>query len=250
MERQEQGTSTPSAKVRAAFADSLTLVQDEAEADDDLQVPHTVQCFLELLQTLLFEYAIAGITRLPGAPQVASRAADSTTVVQAPLDVLMRYFRGCAQRAQGIPGPRQLVWLTTKAEQERSRRVGVFRNSSMEFGQVGFQVFQQREAVWELQDAEPLPPRKPQAQGRKTAAKVKGVGPLAARAQGREPSCSPCSLPKIPRWLSGLCGVQLPQRLCLEGWLPGKALSGSVCGGHHTGFNHAKRKGKYGRPRS
>ena len=240
-------------KRRTALTDSLTLVQDEA--DDDPQVPHTVQCYLELLQTLLFAYSIAGVTRLPNAPQVESRTTDSTTVVQAPLDVLMRYFWRCAQKVQTVPGPRQLTWLTNKDEQERSRWVDVFRNSSMEFGQVVSQVFQQREAMWEIQDSEPPSPKKQQDRslsgaGKGSSSKGKGMG-SGSKGMGQKAQSQPIQFAKAFRDGSLVCAAFNSSRgcalkeACQEKHLCSVILqSGRVCGGRHTAFNHAKQKGK------
>lgn len=100
------------------------------------------------------------------APVQEIRAIDSTTVAQAPLDILLRFFwRDCRQVHQP-PHARQLNCLIENDEQERSKWVDVCHNGSLELGRVVAQVFSQRQAMWEIND-EILSPKRggPSLQG-------------------------------------------------------------------------------------
>ena len=121
----------------------------DAEDDEEPEPDKSVASYLDKLQVLMFAYAIAGSNKLQSAPGVETRTCDSTQFVQVPLDILMRYYWRAAYKVQFLPASRQLQWLQSKDEAERSRWVDVHRNSSKELGAIISEVYLQREGIWE-----------------------------------------------------------------------------------------------------
>ena len=234
-------------KRKTQITSSFPLVQDDD--DEDVSVQRTVHNYLELLHTLLLAYGIAGVNRLPMAPAAELRTTDSTTCVQAPLDILMRYFWRAQRQVHMLPHNRQLMWLTTKDEQERSKWVDIYRNSGLELGQVVSQVFSQREAMWEI-DQEVPSPKRGQAAGGEGGKGSGGKAPPAKSTSSASGSGTG-QLKTASTFKDGttVCAGYNSSKGCNDKKCQDKHLcavvlpSGRVCGGRHPAMNHPK-KGK------
>ena len=226
---------------------SISLVQDDD--DDDVSTPKTLQVYFDLLQSLLYAYAIAGVQRQATAPAQELRTTDSASVVQAPLDILLRYFWRAVKQVQQLPPAKQLTWLISKDQAERSRWVDVYRNSSLELGQVVSQVFSQREAMWEISE-DALSPVRPKTTAAEEQRKQGEQQPRKGQGKGSGSSGATAQLQLSMTFKDGtnVCQGWNSSKGCLNKSCPDKHLcavllpSGRVCGGRHPAHKHAKGK--------
>ena len=132
---------------RQKITETIDLVEKESEAD--VHISKTLASYLDLLYTLCIAYARAGIKAL-AANIPETPTSDATDYVTAPLDLMLRYHNRAQVKVQLLPASEALSWLQTRDEEERTRWVERYRSSDLAFGQVVKEVYQQREAVWDV----------------------------------------------------------------------------------------------------
>jgi hypothetical protein len=132
---------------RQKITDTIDLVEKESEAD--VQIHKTLATYLDLLHTLCIAYARAGIKAIARAA-AETPTSEPTDYVTAPLDLMLRYHHRAQVKVQLLPAGEALPWLQTRDEEERTLWVERYRGSDLTFGQVVKEVYQRREAVWDV----------------------------------------------------------------------------------------------------
>ena len=131
---------------RTRISDQLEFVHIEYEPEE--RGHNDLQDYLKRLFTLMVAYAKVGPTRLANAPLEEPRGVDSVTVVECPLDVMMRYYFRAQERTSHQPQRDQLEWLIRRDIAEREAWVDAYRNSDAPLGVVVLKCFREREALW------------------------------------------------------------------------------------------------------
>ena len=135
---------------RTRVAEGLEMVSAAAERD----AAPSLHNYLANLMTLPIAYSKAGCKLRADAPTAEPKTVDSTSVVECPLDVLMRYYFRVQDRAHALQCQMALGWIQRKDEAERTVWVDRFRNSTESLGEIIQHTLQTREAMWEI-----TPPR-------------------------------------------------------------------------------------------
>ncbi|CAJ1389812.1 unnamed protein product [Effrenium voratum] len=107
--------------------------------------------YLSRLHTYLLALAIAGVRAIPGGADPSTErdlGADSTKVVQIPLDTLMAYYFRAVRAVQSKGGASALAWLEQQDIQERAHWVQSFRQSQKHLGVIVKETMQLRDAHW------------------------------------------------------------------------------------------------------
>ena len=131
---------------RTRVAEGLEMVSAAAERD----AAPSLHNYLANLMTLLVAYSKAGCKLRADAPTAEPKTVDSTSVVECPLDVLMRYYFRVQDRAHALQYQMALGWIQRKDEAERTVWVDRFRNSTESLGEIIQHTLQTREAMWEV----------------------------------------------------------------------------------------------------
>ena len=163
---------------RQKITATIDLVEKETEAD--VMVHKTLATYLDMLHTLCIAYARAGIKAVKAnAPETPT--SEPTDYITAPLDLMLRYHHRAQVKVQLLPPNEALPWLQTRDEEERTQWVERYRGSDFMIGQVVKEVYQRREAVWDVPAPAPRAP-KPRDTGvasdpnsPKAAREVKGI---------------------------------------------------------------------------
>ena len=196
---------------------------------EDAEAAHTIHNFLQLHLALMLAYSKAGCKQLASAPQTEPRGTDTTTVVELPLDVLMRYHYRIQERVYQIKG-NPLAWVMQWDEQDRAAWVDRYRNGTDSLGAVVLSVMGSREATWEIPRPMELPPppapKQQQPQNRdkptktKLASKLRDGTKLCTHYQRGKCRNSSCKF-------AHTCAVVTP--------------SGRVCGARHQANQHTRQ---------
>ena len=121
--------------------------------EPDITHSHDIGAHLQTIPTLMLAYAKAGSQRHGTVPQRETRSVDSTSVVECPLDEVIRYHVRARKlkhfrcRVQRSPPPR---WLRSGDEGERTIWVGKIRNLGEPAGAMVKTTFPARDARREI----------------------------------------------------------------------------------------------------
>lgn len=121
------------------------------EPDMEEAGPRDAEHYLDRLYTRMLAYALAGTSRVTGAPPAKDEevmGADTTQFVSVPLDVLMKYFARAKRVTMQLPASKCLAWLQMKDTGERSEWVSKFRESTRSLGVVVKETYEARDAHW------------------------------------------------------------------------------------------------------
>eukprot|EP00435_Cladocopium_sp_Y103_P025354 s2906_g6.t1 len=113
--------------------------------------PKDVEHYLERLHTLMLAYALAGSSRLSGAPPAKDEdvmGSDTTKFVGAPLDILLKYHSRAKRVVMQLAPGKRLSWLQTKDIEERSEWVSKYRESTRTLGTIIKETYEARDAHW------------------------------------------------------------------------------------------------------
>jgi hypothetical protein len=135
------------ASKKRKLAGGLYLQDDE---DDPVVMGHSSEAYLDCLFTYLVALAKAGVTAVPTAPaSVASPPAQAAATVQAPLDVLLKYYFRCKLAAARQPEGARLAWMMRCDVADRTEWVAAYRLSeTITLGEVVESTYQKRDAHW------------------------------------------------------------------------------------------------------
>eukprot|EP00972_Heterocapsa_arctica_P106353 15668543-Heterocapsa_arctica.AAC.1 len=127
-----------------------------AERESDPVIPFNIRTYLSMLFTLLLAYARAGCTPLEDAPKEHEASdQDTTTYVEVPLDVVLRYHGRVTARANALPDHMALQWVRARDEAERMIWMEEHRSTKLPLGRIVRDTFRRREAMWDLPVAAP-----------------------------------------------------------------------------------------------
>ena len=136
-----------SERKRQRLTDDVDLVEKEKE--EDVEVKYVLVVYLQLLFTLCVAYARGGcIPRTAEVPE--SETTESTDYIEVPLEVMLRYHHRAETSAAELPPSQALEWLQKRDEDERTKWIERYRSSSLTFGQVVKEIYEKREAMWEV----------------------------------------------------------------------------------------------------
>eukprot|EP00435_Cladocopium_sp_Y103_P030945 s870_g7.t1 len=113
--------------------------------------PKDVDHYLDRLHTLMLAYALAGSSRLSGAPPAKDEdvmGSDTTKFVGAPLDILLKYHSRAKRVVMQLAPGKRLNWLQTKDLEERSEWVSKYRESTRTLGAIVKETYEARDAHW------------------------------------------------------------------------------------------------------
>lgn len=119
------------------------------EPDMEEAGPRDAEHYLDRLYARMLAYALAGASRVTGAPPAKDEevmGADTTQFVAVPLDVLMKYFARAKRVTMQLPASKRLAWLQMKDTGERSEWVSKFRESTRSLGVVVKETYEARDA--------------------------------------------------------------------------------------------------------
>jgi len=134
---------------RRDLAPGLALVQDQQE---DVHLEPTVYNYGNGLLTICIGMGRAGCLPIPGAPADETRGSKTTSFVECPLDVVLRYhFRAMINVAK-VPAQHQLEWLRSRDIAERTEWVEAHRHSTDTVGAVVDRIYKQREGIWIVEE--------------------------------------------------------------------------------------------------
>ena len=222
---------------RTRVAEGLEMVSAAAERD----AAPSLHNYLANLMTLLIAYSKAGCKLRADAPTAEPKTVDSTSVVECPLDVLMRYYFRVQDRAHALQYQMALGWIQRKDEAERTVWVDRFRNSTESLGEIIQHTLQTREAMWEVPPPEV---RRLKAPG----------GAVPERKRKVPPGAGAKAPPERPQARKRADALPDGTKLC-RGFNQGKCNqtggkcnfahrcsiikpNGGVCGGQHAAVNH------------
>ena len=222
---------------RTRVAEGLEMVSAAAERD----AAPSLHNYLANLMTLLIAYSKAGCKLRADAPTAEPKTVDSTSVVECPLDVLMRYYFRVQDRAHALQYQMALGWIQRKDEAERTVWVDRFRNSTESLGEIIQHTLQTREAMWEVPPPEV---RRLKAPG----------GAVPERKRKVPPGAGAGAPPERPQARKRADALPNGTKLC-RGFNQGKCNqtggkcnfahrcsiikpNGGVCGGQHAAVNH------------
>ena len=121
------------------------------EADDHTYEAQTLKAYLSKLLTLIIAYVVAGSRRLTNQPATAEkRGLASTAYVDAPMDVMFRYYYRVQKFALDLPGSIALKLTQSRDEAEREVWVDRHRNSEKTLGEIVMQAMETRDALWQI----------------------------------------------------------------------------------------------------
>ena len=203
------------------------------EQEEDQDPKRNVGTYLSLLFSLMVAYARAGCRPLQGARPQEDRGSDSTEFVEVPLDVVLRYHSRAQLRAAQLPAFMAHEWVRERDVAERTLWVEMHRASTRPLGQIIKEVYDRREAQWDLpaqvprKEAPPPPP----LGGGKGDGKRSGGAPKDKAAQVGKPGDLAPTLKDgkeiCYKWNKGACSAKGCPRL----HVCNKILkSGRVCG--------------------
>lgn len=130
----------------------LLFPETEAYADEPHVSADTMHGYLSLLFTLMVAYARAGCNPTPfrAGRQEESIGADSCDYVEVPLDIVFKYHSRAAHRAAQIHPAVALSWIKERDVAERTMWTEVHRQSQKTLGAVIKEIYERREAQWDL----------------------------------------------------------------------------------------------------
>ena len=133
-----------------------------------------VDRYLARLYSYLLALAIAGSSKIHGAPTDEALGTDSTKFVNVPWDVLQAYYFRAHQSVMRLPEASRLAWIKETDVAERAVWVSQFRSSSESLGRVLQSIMRRRGAHWEVPTQgtggplpSPFPSRQPPLPGTK-----------------------------------------------------------------------------------
>ena len=138
---------------RTKIAEGLDLVHEEDEdVTDDTR---TVQRYLDALWVLFLAYGVAGATKLTSATKEApeTRTSDPLLYVELPLETLIKVYNRASIQVRKVRPNLQLSWLETRMDGERESWIDGYRYSQRSLGQVIQTTFENREAVWNVEES-------------------------------------------------------------------------------------------------
>jgi hypothetical protein len=109
-----------------------------------------VDKYLAMLYSYLLALAIAGSSKIQGAPTEEALGTDSTKFVKVPWDVLQAYYFRAYRSAMSLPEVSRLAWLKERDVAERAVWASQFRGSDESLGQVVQSVMERRGAHWDI----------------------------------------------------------------------------------------------------
>ena len=152
---ESQNTGTPekkSSSKRTKLAEGFDLVHDEEEDVILEKVDQTVQKYLDNLFVLFLAYVIVGSKKIDGAPATETRLTEPTTVVEIPLETMIKVHHRATVQVRRVKPSQQLQWLETRVDAERQQWIDEFRYSEKTFGQVVAATYSAREAIWQVDE--------------------------------------------------------------------------------------------------
>eukprot|EP00435_Cladocopium_sp_Y103_P072343 s416_g40.t1 len=98
----------------------------------------------------MLAYALAGSSRLSGAPPAKDEdvGSDTTQFVGAPLDILLKYHSRAKRVVMQLAPGKRLSWLQTKDLEERSEWVSKYQESTRTLGAIVKETYEARDAHW------------------------------------------------------------------------------------------------------
>ena len=116
------------------------------------KVDQTVQKYLDNLFVLLLAYVIVGSKKIDGAPATETRLTEPTTVVEIPLETMIKVHHRATVQVRRVKPSQQLQWLETRMDAERQQWIDEFRYSEKTFDQVVAATYSAREAIWQVDE--------------------------------------------------------------------------------------------------
>ena len=226
---------------RIRIAEGVDFVQNEDEGH--VESTQSLQMYLDLLQTGLLAYVIAGTTKVKNAPTTESRISDPLISVGVSWDVLIRVHHRATVQVRKVPYAMQLTWLETRIDGELEAWIEEYRNSDKTLGQVIAHVHTSREAVWAVDEHKFNPPvsqspvREAIDEG-ETSGNGKQRGQLPAAGKGKAPAPAVNLVTSLrdgdelcANYNRGNCGNK--KDTCKHGrhFCSGAQPNGRVCGG-------------------
>jgi len=152
-------------KKRKQVGTDLYTFEDEIEVKPDTR---GVEKYLVRLHTYLLALAIAGSSKVRGAPGEEAFGNDSTKFVKVPWDVLQLYHFRASRAVMSVPEVSRLTWLEERDIAERSAWVARYREGDETLGQVVQAVMEKSGAHWDApsqnmapRPSTPLQPQRP-----------------------------------------------------------------------------------------